>query len=120
MTAFERLHRILDTGDLELRFHDGRSIKAHSLKLRFAALDGVLCNLIDDVLDDQITDAAAKRKRADPAGAAVDLPVLKVCAMRPPCRCPCAAGRSTALFMHANPYANVPRLTGSMRTGWRC
>ena len=70
-------------GDIELRFHDGRSIKAHGLKLKLSALDGVLCNLIDDVLDDQITHAAAKRKRVDPAGAAVDLPVLKVSAMRP-------------------------------------
>jgi len=81
--GFDRLHRALDMGDIELRFHDGRSIKAHGLKLKLSALDGVLCNLIDDVLDDQITDAAAKRKRVDPAGAAVDLPVLKVCAMRP-------------------------------------
>jgi len=118
--GFDRLHRALGMGDLELRFHDGRSIKAHGLKLKLSALDGILCNLIDDVLDDQITDAAAKRKRVDPAGAAVDLPVLKVCAMRPPCRCPCAAGRSTALFMHANPYAIGFRLTGSMKTGWRC
>ena len=66
-------------GDLELRFHDGRSIKAHSQKLKLAALDGVLCNLIDDVLDDQITNAAAKRKREDPG--VVDPPGLKVRAM---------------------------------------
>ena len=78
--GFERLHRALSMGDLELRFHDGRSIKALSHKLKLSALDGVLCNLIDDVLDDQITNAAAaaKRNRADP-GVAVDLPLgLKV------------------------------------------
>jgi len=77
-----RLHRALGTGDLELCFHDGRSIKAHSLKLRLSALDGVLCNLIDDVLDDQLTNAAAKRMRPDPG--AVDLPGLKVSARHPP------------------------------------
>ena len=69
------LRRVLDTGDLELRFHDNRSIKAHSLKLKIASLDGVLQNLIEDVVDDQITDN--KRKRTEDSGTA-DLPCLRV------------------------------------------
>ena len=45
----------LDEGDLEIRFHDGRSTKAHSQKLKLASRGGVLKNLIEDVLDEQIT-----------------------------------------------------------------
>ena len=71
-----RLHRVLDTGDLELRFHDGRSIKAHSLKLKIASLDGVLHNLIEDVVDEQIT--GNKRKRSSDSDRAADLPSLTV------------------------------------------
>ena len=74
--TIDRLHRVLDTGDLELRFQDGRSIKVHSLKLKIASLDGVLHNLIEDVVDDQIT-SGNKRKRSD-VGAAADLPSLTV------------------------------------------
>ena len=71
------LHRVLDTGDLELRFHDGRSVKAHSQKLKIASLDGVLNNLIEDVVDDQIT--GSKRKRTDSdTSATVDFPSLRV------------------------------------------
>ena len=61
----------LDEGDLEIRFHDGRSTKAHSCKLKLASR-GVLKNLIED---DQIT--GSKRKRAADSGT-VDLPFLKV------------------------------------------
>ena len=75
MDNFARLHRVLDTGDLELCFHDGRSIKAHSLKLKIASMDGVLHNLIEDVVDDQIT--GNKRKRTQESGTA-DLPNLRV------------------------------------------
>ena len=74
------LLNVLDTGDLELRFHDGRSIKAHSQKLKIASFSGVLRNLIEDVLDDQIT--GSKRKRADP-GSVDHLPVLKVSPLAP-------------------------------------
>ena len=74
--AVDRLHRVLDTGDLELRFQDGLSIKAHSIKLKIACLDGVLHNLIEDVVDDQIT-SGNKRKRSDVVAAA-DLPSLMV------------------------------------------
>ena len=63
----EVLLRLLDTGDIELRFHDGRSIKAHALKLKFASLGGVLHNLMEDVMENQI---AAKRMRTDEAGGA--------------------------------------------------
>ena len=58
-----RLGNVLDMGDLELRFHDGRSTKAHSLKLKLASIGGVLQNLIDDIVDDQINDN--KRRRTD-------------------------------------------------------
>ena len=70
------LRRVLDTGDIELCFRDGRSIKAHSLKLKIASLDGVLHDLIEDVVDDQIT-AGNKRMRSQESGTA-DLPNLRV------------------------------------------
>ena len=76
MDNLARLHRVLDTGDLELRFHDGRSIKAHSLKLKIASLDGFLHNLIEDVVDDQII--GMKRKRSGDADNTADLPSLTV------------------------------------------
>ena len=76
MDNFSRLHRVLDTGDLELRFHDNRSIKAHSQKLKIASLDGVLHNLIEDVVDDQIT--GNKRKRTGDSETAADLAGLRV------------------------------------------
>ena len=64
----------LDEGDLEIRFHDGRSTKAHSQHLKLASRGGILRNLVEDVLDDEIT--GCKRKRAD--SGTVDLPFLKV------------------------------------------
>ena len=77
---FKRLSNVLDTGDLELRFHDGRSIKVHSCKLKIASIGGVLQNLIEDVLEDQIT--GTKRKRADP-GTDDNLSILKVSPLAP-------------------------------------
>ena len=45
----------LETGDVELRFHDGRSIKAHSAKLKLASMKGgILRDLIEDLVEDQI------------------------------------------------------------------
>ena len=41
----KRLIAALDTGDLELRFHDGRSIRVHGAKLKLALLEDVLHNL---------------------------------------------------------------------------
>ena len=76
MDTVARLHRVLDTGDLELRFHDGRSIKAHSQKLKIASLDGFLHNLIEDVVDDQII--GMKRKRSEDTENTADLPNLRV------------------------------------------
>ena len=73
MEGVARLHELLDEGDLELTFHDGRSIKAHSFKLKAASRGGVLHNLIEDILEDQIDEK--KRKRAH-------LPSIKV---RTPC-----------------------------------
>ena len=71
----ETLQEALDEGDLEIRFHDGRSTKAHSLKLKLASRGGVLRNLIEDVLDDQIT--GSKRRRTD-SGTVDHLPFIKV------------------------------------------
>ena len=71
-----RLQRVLDTGDLELRFHDGRSIKAHSQKLKIASLEGVLNNLIEDVVDDQII--GSKRKRTVDSDTVASHPCLQV------------------------------------------
>ena len=83
MDNVARLHRALDTGDIELRFHDGRSIKAHKTKLQLACLDGFLHNLIEDVVDNQIT--GNKRKRTVDSDAASDLPSIKVRGFEP-CR----------------------------------
>jgi hypothetical protein len=48
--------------DIELRLSCGKSIRAHSLKLSLAS--SVLGDLIDSVMDEQITAMkAAKRKR---------------------------------------------------------
>ena len=50
--------------DIELRFENGTSIPAHSLKLSLAST--VFRDLLDDVMDDQIESAKiAKRRRAD-------------------------------------------------------
>ena len=51
----------LARGDVELRFRDGRSIKAHSQKLSLAST-GILRDLIEDVLEGDIH---AKRRRTD-------------------------------------------------------
>ena len=70
------LQSVLEEGDLELRFHDDRSIKAHSLKLKLASRGGFLHNLIEDVVDDQIT--GSKRKWVDDSNTSSALPTLKV------------------------------------------
>ena len=76
---FARLHRVLDTGDLELRFHDCRSAKAHSLKLKVASLDGVLHNLIEDVVGDQIIAGDMRKRTASgDSDTAADIPGLTV------------------------------------------
>ena len=54
----------LDRGDVELRFRDGRSIKAHSQKLSLAS-KGILRHLLEDVLEAEIH---AKRRKMDPDG----------------------------------------------------
>ena len=69
------LQNVLEEGDLELRFHDGRSIKAHTQKLKLASRGGVLQNLIEDVVDAQIT--SNKRKRIEDSEPS-NIPSLKV------------------------------------------
>ena len=56
---------VLGRGDVELRFRDGRSIKAHSQKLSLAS-NGILRDLLEDVLEGEIH---AKRRRTDLEGA---------------------------------------------------
>ena len=50
----KRLLEILDTGDIELYFHDGRSVRVHGAKLKLAFFGGVLHNLMEDILEEQI------------------------------------------------------------------
>ena len=66
-------------GDLELRFHCGRSICVHSLKLSLAS--SVLRDLMHDVVDEQI--AAAKllgKRRRDEGDMDQPMPHLQVTA----------------------------------------
>jgi len=65
--------------DLELRFDCGKSIRAHSVKLSLAS--SVIRDLIDAVLDEQITTRVAKKRRDD-GGTSDDnqtLPHIMVC-----------------------------------------
>ena len=68
-----RFHRLLEMGDMKLIFHDGRSTKVNSLKLKMASLDGILHNLIEDIIEAQHV-VAAKRGRDDDS----DLPNFQV------------------------------------------
>ena len=54
----------LACGDVELRFHDGRSMMAHSQKLKLAS-KGILRSLMEDVLEEEIH---AKCRRMDREG----------------------------------------------------
>ena len=71
----KRLLVALGTGDLDLRFPDGRSIRVHGTKLKLASLGGALHNLMEDVVEEQI----AKRRRAETGSNTV--PELKVMAV---------------------------------------
>ena len=70
-----RFHRLLEMGDMKLIFHDGRSTKVNSVKLKMASLDGILHNLIEDIVEAQVV--GNKRGRDDS-----DLPTLQVSAMQ--------------------------------------
>ena len=50
---FRPLLDALARGDVELRFRDGQSIKAHSQKLSLAS-NGILRDLLEDVLEGEI------------------------------------------------------------------
>ena len=63
----------LDTGDLDLRLNDGRTIRVHGAKLKLAYLGGALHNLMEDVFEEQI----AKRRRVG-SGDSEAIPELKV------------------------------------------
>ncbi len=69
----------LEQGDLELRFHDGRSTKVRSHQLALAS--SVLQNLMEDMGEEDYI-ATCKRKQAGGEPAAGSLTSLKV---RPCC-----------------------------------
>ena len=55
-------------GDMKLIFHDGRSTKVDSRKLKMSSMDGILHNLIEDIIEPE-----TKGIRDD-----LDLPILQV------------------------------------------
>ena len=74
-------------GDMKLIFHDGRSTKVDSRKLKMASLGGILHNLIEDIVDVEVVGNKGGRDYSD-------LPTFQVSAMYPiqnctsePCRC---------------------------------
>ena len=71
-----RFHRLLEMGDMKLIFHDGRSTKVNSHKLKMASLDGILHNLIEDIVEAQVV--GNKRGRDDDS----ELPTLQVNTMQ--------------------------------------
>jgi len=84
MTSSEgssRLIAVLERrSDLELRLSCGKSIRAHSLKLSIAS--SVLGDLIDTVMDEQITAMRAAKRKRDDEGTSDDnqaLPHITVC-----------------------------------------
>ena len=64
MAALER------RSDLELRFECGKSIRAHSQKLSIAS--SVFGDLIDAVMDEQITAMRAVKRKRDDGGTSDD------------------------------------------------
>ena len=75
MTSSETDSRLLTAAlerrsDIELRLSCGKSIRAHSLKLSLAS--SVLGDLIDAVMDDQITAMRAAKKKRDDEGTSDD------------------------------------------------
>ena len=81
----------LACGDVELRFRDGRSIMAHSQKLKLAS-KGILRSLMEDVLEGEIH---AKRRKMDlgegtSLAQGPDMPGVTVSPQTP-----CKIGRST-------------------------
>ena len=100
-----RFHRLLDMGDMRLIFHDGRSTKVDSRKLKMASLDGILHNLIEDIVEAQLV--GNKRGRDDDS----ELPSLQLSTMQ-----------QLAMHMWEIYYmfsCHICRSMGSMRTGWR-
>ena len=95
----------LKHGDVELRFHDGRSIKAHSQKLKMAS-KSILRYFLEDVLKGDIQE---KRRRTDleahDAGGHAT-PGLTV--------------GDFAHCMHASSILTPCRSMGPTKTGWSC
>ena len=76
----------MSTGDIELAFHDGRSIKAHSAKL--ASLGGILHNLIEDLIEAH--DVGSKQRRAEPASSSDETDdLISIMVGSAPCRYSC-------------------------------
>ena len=75
------LFEALATGDVELCFNDGRSIKAHATKLKLASMHGILRNLIEDFVEEKIADSVKRRKMDETGQINTDtsmLPQIKV------------------------------------------
>ena len=56
-----QLHTAMSTGDIVLAFQDGRSIRAHNAKLKLASLDGILKNLVEDLIETQALGSKQRR-----------------------------------------------------------
>ena len=65
-------HRELEMIDMKLIFHDGRSTKVDSFKLKMSSMDGILHNLIEDIIEPEM-----KEIRDD-----LDLPIIQVLTMQ--------------------------------------
>ena len=84
MTSSEDSRRLIAVlerrSDIELRLSCGKSIRAHSLKLSIAS--SVLGDLIDTVMDEQITAMRVAKKKRDDEGTSdgtQTLPNITVC-----------------------------------------
>lgn len=69
----------MSAGDIELALHDDRSIRVHSVKLKLASLDGILKNLIEDLIEEKAV--GSKQMRTSPKSSIDEtdnLPSIKV------------------------------------------
>ena len=113
---------VLGRGDVELRFRDGRSIKAHSQKLSLAS-NGILRDLLEDVLEGEIY---AKRRRTDLEGASSSATTPGVIVRSPDIDGSLASFGAlfkacmAALVEAPSHLTHACRLMENTRIGWRC
>ena len=70
----ERMCKILAKGDIELRFHDGRSTKAHSQKLILAGMGGPLSSSVEELMSVSLAAFWRKLDEAEDNGAETEPP----------------------------------------------